>query len=265
MKDPIERFSDRVDSYVRYRPAYPDALVDRLIAACRLDGGSVVADIGSGTGIFTRQLLDRHLRVVGVEPNRQMRQAAESLLRGYGRFTSVNGRAESSNLAERSIDLIVVAQAFHWFRRDAAKEEFVRILKPGSCVALIWNRRKAGQAFQRDYEALLREHAPEYDRVNHMNATDRELAEFFAPNGYQMEVFVNSQVFDRDGFLGRMQSVSYIPSPDSPGYSTVMAAAEQLFAKYAHRGRVTFEYDTRMYLGRFVSGGRLGAAPARNE
>lgn len=260
MQDPTTRFSDRVDSYVRYRPAYPDALVDRLIAECGLDGDSVVADIGSGTGIFTRQLLDRCLRVIGVEPNREMREAAESLLRGYGRFTSVNSRAESSNLAERSIDLIVAAQAFHWFRRDPAKAEFARILKPGGWVALVWNRRKTTQAFQRDYDALIRGHAPEYERVNHANITEDEIAEFFGPNDYRTAVFANSQVLDKDGFFGRMQSSSYVPAPGSTGYLTLMAAAEELFRKYAREGRITFEYDTRMYFGRFIAGERSGAA-----
>jgi SAM-dependent methyltransferase len=254
MRDPTTRFSDRVDSYVRYRPAYPDALVDRLVAECGLDGDSVVADIGSGTGIFTRQLLDRRLRVMGVEPNREMRQAAESRLRGYDRFTSVNGRAESSNLAEHSIDLIVAAQAFHWFRRDATKVEFARILRPGGWVALIWNRRKTEQGFHQDYEALIRKHALEYERVSHNNVTEDDIAEFFAPHGYQTAAFENSQVFDNDGFLGRMQSSSYMPAPDSAGYFALMAAAEELFRKYEHGGRVSFEYDTRMYLGRFVVG-----------
>ena len=254
MRDPTTRFSDRVDNYVRFRPAYPDALVNTLINSCSLGRNSVVADIGSGTGIFTRQLLEKQLQVIGVEPNREMRQAAENLLSGYSLFTSVSGSAEDTHVAEGAVDLIVAAQAFHWFRGNETKKEFLRILKAQGWVALIWNRRKMQQAFQQDYEALLREHAPEFETINHANISDNVIAEFFAPNTYQKASFENAQVFDKEGFLGRMQSSSYTPSADSPGYAKLMAAAEMLFAKYAEKGKLSFEYDTQMYLGRFSSG-----------
>lgn len=249
MKAPTQRFSDRVENYRRYRPGYPEAVIDVLMDRCHLDETSVIADIGSGTGIFTRQLLGRNLRVIAIEPNREMRQAAESLLAGYDLFSSVEGRAEASNLPDSMVDLIVSAQAFHWFQRNPARKEFARILKPCGWVALLWNQRKVQQQFQQDYDALIREQAPEYNSVNHMNIGDEVIAGFFDPQGYQNFEFANVQVFDKKGFLGRMQSSSYTPAPGCPEYPQLMAAAELLFARYAENLQVRFEYNTRLYLG----------------
>ena len=250
MKSSTERFSDRVDNYVRYRPAYPQAVLDTLIEKCCLDEDSVIADVGAGTGIFTRQLLDRHFQVIAVEPNREMRQAAESILSGFDGFTSLNGRAEETGLADGSVDLIVAAQAFHWFHKAASQEEFARILKPSGWVALVWNQRRIQQQFQQDYDALLHQYAPEYDENNHMNLPNESIAELFADEDYQTFVFGNIQNFDKDGFLGRMLSSSYIPPAGTPGYLALMAAAERLFARHAVQGRISFEYDSRLHIGK---------------
>jgi len=250
MKTPTERFSDRVDTYVCYRPAYPEALVDTLIKVCHLDERSVVADMGSGTGIFTRQLLDKCLHVIGVEPNREMRRAAETAQSGYERFTSVEGSAEASTLADASVDGIVAAQAFHWFDLGLAQREFARILKPPRWVALVWNQRKEQQPFQRAYSALLKEHAPEYNVVNHMNTSDDTIANLFAPEDYRVLTFENAQTFDWEGFLGRIQSSSYTPQAGTPAYLKLAAAAEQLFVQYEQGGTIAFEYDTRLYVGK---------------
>jgi len=250
MKAPTERFSDRVDAYVRYRPAYPEALIDSLIETCRLDSSSVVADIGSGTGILTRLLLANKLCVFAVEPNEPMRQAAEELLSGNENFTSINGQAEESGLADCSVDLIVAAQAFHWFRQDAAYREFTRILKIPGWVALIWNQRKLEQPFQRDYDALLSASAPEYDLVNHMNVSDRTIAAFYSPHPYQSFTFENRQVLDRTSFLGRMKSASYLPPVGTAEYVKLLESADQLFAKYQNNGKVSFEYDACLHIGK---------------
>src|SRR5258705_151342 len=130
VKDATQRFSSRVENYVRYRPGYPPAVVELLKAECGLSSESVVADIASGTGIFTRLLLESGARVSGVEPNLDMRKAGEEFLSQYPRFTSVAGTAEATRIANHSVDLITAAQAAHWFDREAARKEFVRILKP---------------------------------------------------------------------------------------------------------------------------------------
>ncbi|MCB1094298.1 MAG: class I SAM-dependent methyltransferase [Verrucomicrobiae bacterium] len=250
IKNPTERFSDRVENYVRYRPSYPDGVVDTLIERCQLPGDSTVADIGAGTGIFTRQLLDRGLRVVAVEPNKEMRRAAEASLSGYERFTCGDGIAEATGLPGNSVDLVVAAQAFHWFRHSETQAEFRRILRADGWVALVWNQRKIQQSFLQDYDALLRHHAPEYRTSNHMNLPDSVIAGFFDSALLETYSFENAQHFDKSSFLGRMQSSSYTPAPGSLEHTGLIEAAEVLFAKHEIAGQVRFEYDTRLFIGK---------------
>ena len=117
-------------------------------------------------------------------------------------------------------------------------------------MALVWNQRKLQQPFAKGYEALLEKYAPEYKVVNHTNLSDEEIEGFFAPEDYQTFTFANSQVFDKAGFLGRMQSSSYVPSVETPEYTKVLASAEALFARYAESGKVAFDYDTRLFIGK---------------
>ncbi len=248
--DSRERFSDRVDDYRRYRPGYPQALLDALLARTGLGAGARVADIGAGTGIFTGMLLDAGFDVLAVEPNTGMRNAADRLLGNNPRFRSVDGGAEDSGLASASVDLVTAAQAFHWFANDAAVAEFRRILRPRGNMALVWNRRQVEEPLQREYDGLLREYAPEYGRVNHMNIEDAGLEPFFAPASLSIERFDNVQQLDFDGMLGRLRSASYCPAENSAAYSALHAALEALFVRYAIDGKLRFSYQTRLYLGR---------------
>src|SRR3979411_2469499 len=106
VKDATQRFSSRVDNYVRYRPGYPVEVLELLQSECGLTRESVIADIAFGTGIFTRMLLENGNRVFGVEPNEEMRRAGETFLQNYPRFTSVAGTAEATTLPGQAFDLI---------------------------------------------------------------------------------------------------------------------------------------------------------------
>lgn len=249
MNKSTERFSDRVENYVRYRPAYPEALISYLIDCCGLDESSNIADVGSGTGIFTRHLLDNQLSVSAIEPNAEMRQAAEAMLADYGCFRSIPGTAEATQLKSVSIDLITVAQAFHWFNWNAAMTEFKRILKPGGQLALVWNRRHLSNPFQQAYENMLRKLAPEYNLVNHMNIEDEKIRALFITNSFQQKTFQYSQFFDCESFLGRMQSSSYSPPKGTDELAVLNQAAIELFEKFETDGKLSFEYSSHLYLG----------------
>ena len=148
MTDPTQRFTSRVEHYVRYRPSYPRDLLDLLETRCGLSSASVVADVGSGTGILSELFLENGNRVIGIEPNKEMREAAERRLRRHPRFTSVAGTAEATTLDDASADFVAAGQAFHWFDPERARTEFSRILKPGGWVVLAWNlRRKEATPF----------------------------------------------------------------------------------------------------------------------
>ncbi len=248
-KDPTKRFSGRVENYVRYRPHYPEAVLTCLQKECGLSETAVIADIGSGTGILTKLFLDNGNAVYGVEPNDEMRQAAESYLAGYEHFTSVNGRSEATTLPDQAIDFITAGQAFHWFQWQETREEFKRILKPGGVVALVWNQRKhgdhAGASFESQYDAIMRDLIGEYNKVVHTSRQDA--LEFFFNGRYQLRTFPNQQVLDFESFMGRLLSSSYAPLPGDPRYEPVLAQMRQLFDKYEEEGRVILHYSTRLY------------------
>jgi SAM-dependent methyltransferase len=244
------RFSDRVADYIRYRPSYPVEVIDLLADRCGLTPDHVIADIGSGTGILSRLFLDNGNPVVGVEPNDDMREAAEGWLGDYGRFTSLAGSAEATRLPAHSMDVIVVGQAFHWFDRDKTREEFLRVGKDGAVTVLLWNDRRTDRTpFLIGYENLLREFGTDYTEINHKNVQDAAVFTAFYGEAPQHAVFDNVQHFDFAGLIGRMASSSYLPGRDDPRFAELTDAARQLFEATAVNGRVGFEYDTRVYYG----------------
>jgi SAM-dependent methyltransferase len=249
--DPTKRFSSRVENYIRYRPRYPQELIPLLGRECALTPGSVVADVGSGTGILSEIFLANGSRVFGVEPNGEMRRAGERLLSGYPGFTSVDGRAEATTLPSATVDLVTAGQAFHWFDRPAARAEFARILRPRGWVVLVWNkRRKEATRFARAYERLLQRWSPDYDRVDLENLTDKMIVEFFKPGSFQRRALENRQVFDYQGLEGRLMSSSYAPEPGHPNHAPILAELREAFDAHNVNGTVTFDYQTVIYFGR---------------
>jgi len=244
------RFSDRVANYVRYRPGYPGGVLQVLRDEAGLAPGQAVADVGSGTGISAKYFLDAGHPVYAVEPNAEMRAAAEAMLGEDPRFHSVAGTAEATTLPDASVDIVVAAQAFHWFDPAGVAPEWRRILRPGGCIVLLWNTRQTDSTpFLRAYEKLLREHGTDYTTVNHENVTDDALRAVLGPR-FTRRVVPNAQVFDFDGLRGRLLSSSYAPNVDHPGHAPMMDALRRIFHEHAQDGRVTFAYDTEIYFAR---------------
>ena len=244
---PTERFSTRVNDYVKYRPGYPTALMTYLVECCDLKPEHVVADIGSGTGLLTQPFLDYGSRVYAVEPNGPMRAAAEELLRCYDNFDSIAGRAEETTLGTQSVDWIVAGQAFHWFDPVATRHEFSRILKPAGRIALIWNSRPPSDPFHEAYEQFLLTHAPDYPVVSQRRPTAPELEHFFAPATMEVATFDHHQVFDFNGLQGRLLSCSYAPREDAANYGEMMNELRSLFQCYSHKEQLIFRYTTYLY------------------
>lgn len=246
-----QRFSDRVADYVRYRPSYPPDLIPALVHAGALRTDSIVADIGSGTGLLARLFLTQGNRVWGIEPNPQMRAAGDHELRTFEGFSSRAGRAEATTLDDSSVDLVVAGQAFHWFDAALAKREFQRILRgPSQWVALVWNERRVDASpFLRGYEELLRNWSTDYTRVDHRQVTPAVIAVFFAPNRHLTVRMPNRQVFDYAGLQGRLLSSSYAPAAGHPSHAPMLAALRRLFDAHHVDGQVSFEYETVLYLG----------------
>src|SRR5947208_11491886 len=214
--DPTQRFSDRVENYIRYRPRYPDSLLPLLERELKLTGEHIIADIGCGPGISSEPFLRSGNKVYGIEPNDAMRQAAERILGEYSKFRAIKGTAEATTLPDRWVDFVTAMQAFHWFDREKAKAEFLRILKSGGGVILIWNSRKKGATpFLDAYEQLLQQFATDYTSVRHENVDEGALRTFLGPT-FTHHRLENQQIFDYGGLEGRLLSSSYVPTADHP-------------------------------------------------
>lgn len=253
MVDSISRFTTRVENYAKFRPTYPRIIMDLLKNDCGLTDTSLVADVGSGTGILSEMFLRNGNRVFGVEPNAQMRGSAENLLSNYEQFKSIDGAAEATTLDAHSIDFVTAAQAFHWFDRTHARVEFARILKPNGWVALIWNERRLDSTpFLRAYEQLLVQYGTDYQKVRHENVTG-QIADFFAPQRCRRESLENIQTFDFESLMGRVLSASYTPETDHPNFEPMIASLRAIFEEHQQRGTIAFEYDTTVYYGQLTT------------
>ena len=251
MTDPTQRFTNRVVHYVSYRPSYPRAVLDLLETECGLTGSSIIADVGSGTGILSELFLHNGNRILGIEPNSEMRAAAERRLGWHPRFTSVAGTAEATTLDDASVDFVTAGQAFHWFDPQRSKAEFARILKPEGWIVLVWNlRRKDATPFLAAYERLLEVYRTDRGEVEFWRRSDEMAQAFFGPGTFKTAGFDNRQVLDLDGLKGRLLSVSYVPAQGEPGSEAMLREAEKIFDEHQRDGTVTVEYDTKVYYGR---------------
>lgn len=248
---PTHRFSDRASDYVRFRPDYPRAAIDCVLegiaahdpaAAGRNALAPLAADVGAGTGISARVLADRGLRVLAIEPNAEMRAAAEP----HPRVEWRDGTAEATGLDDASVDLVLCAQAFHWFRAPEAIAEFARVLRRGGRLALMWNQRDRSDpltlGFIEAIHAVNGEHPAEkrpFDpAVVHAGGA-------FSPAG--RHEFPNEQRLDRAGLLGRATSASYVPK-DGAAFEELARLLSGLFDVYRDVGdRATLRYRTAVW------------------
>ncbi|MBS1635448.1 MAG: methyltransferase domain-containing protein [Bacteroidetes bacterium] len=244
----LHRFSDRVDNYVRYRPHYPEAAYAFMETAGLLNPGACVADIGSGTGISAKPLLERGYRVTGIEPNADMRHAAESMLSSFPNFKSLEATAENTSLPDQSIDMILAGQAFHWFDRERSRVEFKRILKPGASVVLMWNDRRTDTSdFLKVYEDFLQMFGTDYKEINHKNTQEKQVFDAFFGGSYKQTSFYNFQDVDFAGLKGRVLSSSYMPNEGHKDYDFMIYCLKKIFTRYQQNGLVRLDYDTQIY------------------
>lgn len=244
------RFSRRVEFFVRYRPRYPRALVEHLAQAGALPEDAAVADVGSGTGFLSEVFLCHGCTVYGVDPNADMRAAAEKLLAPYPRFHSLEGSAEATGLPEASVDWVVAGQAFHFFDAERARAEFKRILRPGGRVGICWNERDAeGSDFMRGYDALLRRYVPDYESVGQRHAARIDYDGFFGPGGWRLNRFPSPLRLDSEGLRGWLGSARYTPPPDDPAFPRLMTELDALFEAHQQDGEVEFVYNASIHWG----------------
>ena len=252
MLDPTKRFSNRVENYLKYRPRYPAEIISLIEKECGLTPETVIADFGSGTGFLSELFLRHGNRVLGVEPNAEMRAAGERLLAGYPNFISIDATAEATTLPDASVNLVTAGQAFHWFDRDRTRREFQRILKPGGWVVIIWNTFPTGRsALVKAYDDVLVRYGTDYREVAR-EIEDSGIENFFPPGECKTARFDFQQTFDWEGFKGRLLSASYAPTPDSANYEPMLSDLRRVFDSHQKDGTVVFDYDTVVYYGRLI-------------
>ena len=248
MLSPAQRFSNRVEYYIRYRPGYPSAIIDFLKTDCQLTQTSTIADVGSGTGLLSQLFLDNGNTVIGIEPNHEMRSAGQIFLRDFPNFVSFNATAEATALEANSVDFVSAGQAFHWFKASLAQQEFRRILRPQGWIVLVWNERQSKAPFLAACERMLKRHSPEYKSVSHKRIQEKMLAGFMGP-GMRRAMVDNEQVLDYEGVKGRLLPSSYAPLEGHVGHAAMIRELNRIFARYQARGTVRFQYQTKVYYG----------------
>lgn len=230
-----EKFSGRAELYAQSRPSYAQGAID-LIRAVVPRGGDV-ADIGAGTGIFTRQLLSAGYRVYAVEPNADMR----AMLAGCGAQV-VCAPAEATGLPDNSVDLVTAAQAFHWFDKEKFRAECRRILRDGGKVLLLWN-----SSDDSPLNSEINELSRRYGEKGGICPQSRKSADgFFAEHAAY--TFPNDLVFDRERFIANRLSRSHAPRQGEENYEPLRAALSELFDRYGKDGTITVPNITRCYL-----------------
>jgi ubiquinone/menaquinone biosynthesis C-methylase UbiE len=237
VEDPRQRFTHTAELYDRWRPTYPSALVDWLIEACGLTAGAAIADVGCGTGISARLFSERGFRVTGIDPNEAM--LAKALARGGADFR--RGESHATGLPDASQSLVFAAQAFHWFEVPPTLAEWKRVLAPGGRGAVFWNDRTHDTDLLRAYETLLVESSTEYREVSRKYDVLSVLRGSPLVKDWAESEFPSSQSLDREGFLGRVFSSSYVVHgvDDKDSFTREL---EHLFDTHAEGGRVEIRY-----------------------
>jgi SAM-dependent methyltransferase len=240
---PTTRFSERAADYVRHRPGYPAAAIDAILRGLGDPVGLVAADVGAGTGIASRLLAERGLRVLAIEPNAEMRAAAAP----HPGIEWRDGTGEATGLPDASVALVMCAQAFHWLHAARALAEFRRVLEPGGRLALMWNNRDRDDPFTRAYiEAV---HAVNGEHPAERRAFDPACIE--AEGGFtpvRLERFANAQELDREGLMGRALSASYVPRTGAAHETLERLLGELFESRRDARGLVTMRYVTQVWL-----------------
>lgn len=246
----IKNFSGRAEDYAAGRPNYAADFIEFLYSDCGFDASSIIADIGSGTGKLSRQLLERGSKVICVEPNEDMRFAAERLLSKFDDFCSIDGSCDNTKIKEKSVDFITAAQAFHWFDAESFKAESKRILKPEGKVILVYNTRDLKSAFNIECYKIYQKYCPLFKGYhNGMKDDDERICSFFNYE-YKKVSFKNPLLFTKDKFISRCLSSSYSIKSDNQNYDDYIKSLEVVFDKYAKKNNVVMDNDTVAYIGK---------------
>jgi len=242
-----------VHAYDAHRPSYPAATLAELADLGALTPSTVVADVGSGTGIFAEVLLHHGHRVFGVEPSHELSAVADVRLAGHLGFTNVLGSAEHTSLDDRCVDLVTAASALHWFDADEARTEFSRILRKPGWTAALWNFRTTGDsAFGEAFDRLWRDVLGPPPAAGREEIEAAVAPEFFNGRTFERYSFANPLLCNEEHLVGLTASSSHAPPRDDPGWHDIEQHMRHLHQIHQRDGLVQVPYETIMYCGRLL-------------
>lgn len=242
--NPLARFCDRAPDYAKYRPSYPAAAIDVILEGMETQSPIIAADVGAGTGISSRLLAERGVRVLAIEPNADMRQAAAP----HPLVEFREGTAEATGLSDASVDFVTCFQSFHWFNPEPTLLEFHRILKPSGRLAAVWNTWDKNDEFTGHYIQLIQT-ASNYPQDDKHRTAMESLASYHLIN-FKQCVFTYTQDVDLTGLVGLTQSHSIIPATGVV-LQQLICDLQQLHAQFCdERGMVRLLYSTSLFLAK---------------
>jgi ubiquinone/menaquinone biosynthesis C-methylase UbiE len=247
-------FTGKAELYKKYRPSYPKEFLDYLYSTKGFSSDSIIADVGAGTGIFTKLLLERGSTVYAVEPNDDMRETAVGDLTKYDRFTPVSATAENTKLPEKCVDFVTVTEAFHYFDRQLFKQECMRILKPCGKVVLAWNRADKDSSLVKKQGKIIEKYSQHDDNVYQRSGNTYEFSDFFKNGIYEYKTYKNDLHENREQFIGGHLSAGFAPIKDThpEEYKGYVKDLNILFDEYSENELIRFPFITNSYVGIMV-------------
>lgn len=247
------KFTGKSSLYDRYRPGYPKRFFIELFTKY-ISGNDnfVIADIGAGTGIFTELIASIGTDIIAIEPNDEMRAILKERMEDFKQVTCLNGSAENSGVGDKSVDIVTVAQAFHWFDAVAFKKECQRILKKNGLVMLIWNSRDHSSNLNKETAKISKKYCPNFQGFSGgINIERLDLHQFFS-NGYEHYAVSNPLKMDKEHFIGRNLSASYAPKKEDIFYDEFVDELGFLFEKYSKDQTILVPNDLHVYVGAII-------------
>lgn len=243
-------FNQRANNYQQGRPGYAPASIEMILKDI-LKPGDKIADMGSGTGIFSKEFIMRGFDVYCVEPNEEMRLQAEKLFERDSHFISVAASAENTGLPAGSVNLITAASAFHWFDMEAFYKECVRILIPDGQVCILSNGRSYKDPFTLRQHDICMKYCPGFTSLRHgLDASIPKFERFFKKEIHSFE-FDFPLEYTKEKFVQRSLSSSYAPSPDDKRYEIYAGKLRKLMDEFApDTDKIVVPNATVMYWGR---------------
>lgn len=246
----IDEFTGKSLVYSRYRQKYPEAVINYMISKCKLSSTSTIIDVGCGTGILTKQLLDKGINTIGVEPNIDMYNQAKIYLEGY-KTSIINSSAEGTNLPDNCTDLVTVAQALHWFELEKFRCEYMRILKNSGRVAILYNNADEYNAAVRDFLDIHRLLCPKYRKFGkEINDKTDMYTAMFGTNNFSIRDYNNDQYLTLEEYIGYAKSLSYSLNPSDIDYNMYIELLQQVFYKYSTSQKLYFPTTTTLVLSK---------------